>query len=375
MTPRRDARRAGMTLIELLVSMALLASLGALVVQLMRNSFELYAAGERRGEFAANAMTVLTRLDDDLRNVATTREGRFLLERRGTTGVGAPALLLRLIRTAPQGEARHPSLRASGSTPGAAGVFVGRDPAPESRRSLAPAANLIEVCYALIQDPSIDAGVLTLYRGERAPAFAAGATFFDPENTEPDDAWVRERLSPIATGVLALHLLCRGPLTEDWNEENVLESGGGAGGATAEWDSTRGTLPVERFPFALGEASLGEPRDDLFPSHVRAVLVMGRPGRPDAKLGRRLMPGSTELTVDRAERLPRAQDEERFVKLGHEWLEVKANESWGATVARGRRRTNPSVDYETSVPVYAGKTFRRTVELPRSGAPSKDPVR
>lgn len=371
----RPKSARGMTLIELLVSMTLLASLGALVVQLMRNSFELYAAGERRGEYAANAMTVMSRLDDDLRNVATTREGRFVLEKRGGTGVGQPALLLRMVRTAPQGEARHPSLRSSGSVAPSGGVYAGRDPGPQSRPSLAPASNLIEVCYALVQDPAMDDGVLTLYRGERAPVFTPGATFFDPENSEVDVEWVRTQLLPVAAGVLSMHLLCRGPLTDDWNEDAVIEGGTRAGAALGEWDSTRGILPAGSFPFALGEASVSETRDDIYPSHVRVVLTIGRPGRPDARLGRRLMAGTTDLTVDRAERLPRGADEDRYVKIGHEWAEVTGNESWGAVVARARRRSTAAASYEAGTPVYTGKTFRRTTELPASGAPSKDPVR
>jgi prepilin-type N-terminal cleavage/methylation domain-containing protein len=369
------ARSRGMTLVELLVAMALLASLGALVVQLMRNSFELYAAGERRGEYAANAMVALDRLDDDLRNVVADPDGRFVLEQRGGAGTDVPALVLRLVRTTPQGEMRHPVLRVAGTKAQAAAAYSGRDPGPAARSEIGAPTNLIEVCYALVQDPAIDAGVMTLYRAERAPAYQPGATFFDAERGEIDSAWVRANMDPVSTGVLALHLLCRGPATEDWNEESLLESGGAAAGALISWDSTRAILPASTFGMAVGEGSLGEPRDDVFPSHVRAVLVMARPGRPDAKLGSRLVGGVADLTVDRADRLPRAQDEDRYVKVGFEWMEIRANAGYGAQVARGRRRSGGNTTYETGTPVYAGKTFRRTSELPPSPPPSLGAVR
>jgi prepilin-type N-terminal cleavage/methylation domain-containing protein len=367
----RSARR-GMTLIELLVSMALLATLAGLIVQLLRSSFDLYAAGERRGEYAANAMVVLDRLEDDLRNVVTGPDGRFVLEQRGG---GQAQLVLRMIRTPPQGEAHHRTLRAAGTRAEPNGVYVGRDPGPESRVALAPPAGLLEVCYALVQDPDFEPGLLTLYRGEAAPALISSATFFAADGEEPDAAWARRRLVPVASGVLLLKLLCRGPGVDDWNETAVLEGKGDAEGALGTWDSTRGMLSKESFAFAIGEGSVADPRDDVYPSHVRALLVMGRVGRPEARVTRRVVPGEKDLTVDRAERLPRAEDEDRFLKVGGEWMEIAANESWGAQVQRSKRRSPVAAAYEPGTPVYAGKTFRKTFELPPSPPPARSPLR
>lgn len=370
---RRDAAtaRAGMTLVELLVSMALLASLAGLIVQLLRNSFELYASGERRGEYAANAIVVLDRLEDDLRNAVTGPEGRFVLEQRG----GGAALVLRFVRTPPQGETRHRALRAAGTRAQAAGVYVGRDPGLDERAGLAAPANLMEVCYALVQDPDVETGLLTLYRGERAPALVPGATFFEVDGDEPDAAWARARLTPIASGILDLKLLCRAPGVDDWDEEAALEGRGDVAATLGAWDSTRGLLAKDRFAFAVGEASVGDVRDDVYPSHVRALLVMGRIGRPDARLTRRLPPGEKDVTLDRAERLPRTTDEDRAVKIAGEWVEVTSNESWGATVRRGARRTSSPGVHEAGTPVFAGKTFRKTFELPASTPPARRPLR
>jgi prepilin-type N-terminal cleavage/methylation domain-containing protein len=364
--------RSGMTLVELLVSMALLASLAGLIVQLLRNSFDLYAAGERRGEFAANAIVVIDRLEDDLRNVVTGPGGRFVLEQRSS---GSPQVWLRLIRTPPQGESEHRTLRAAGTRAQAAGVYVGRDPGPESRPSIGPPSGLLEVCYALVQDPELEPGLLTLYRGERAPALVPGATFFEVDGEAPDAARAKVTLTPVASGILYLKLLCRGPGVADWNEAEVLEGSGDADAALGAWDSTRGMLSKATFAFAAGEDSLADGRDDFYPSHVRAVLVMGRVGRPDAHLTRRLPPGEKDLTVDRADRLPRATDDDRFFKVGGEWMEASANEAWGATVSRGRRRTGTTNVYDVGTPVFAGKTFRKTFELPASPAPARRPVR
>jgi hypothetical protein len=373
-TPRRRAT-AGMTLVELLVSMALLASLGALIVQLMRNSFDLYSAGERRGEYAASATGILDRIDEDLRNVVTAPPGRFLLEHRGGAGSTSPTTLLRFVRTPPQGEARHPTLRTSGTVARPETAYTGRDPGPDLRGKIEPASGLMEVCYAVVQDPELDVGVLTLYRGERAPAFKAGATFFDPEVVEPDAAWVRANLTPVASGILALRFFCRAEASIPWDEEAVLNGAAVSNGVYGGWDSTRAIAPASIFPHHIGAASLGEPRDDVFPSDVRTTLIVGRPGRPDARIGRRFGSGGTDLTVDRPERLPRATDEDRVVKVGTEWVEVKANETWGASVARERRRSSAAAMVEVGAPVYVGKTFRLTTPLPPSVGPSKDPIR
>jgi len=371
----RASRMRGMTLMELLVSMTLLAALGALIVQLMRNSFDLYSAGERRGEYAVDALAVLDRFDDDLRDATTTREGRFVLEQRGGDGVTAPVFLLRMTRTPPGGEMGHSVLRRAGTRPEPVGIYRGGDPGPESRPVVGPPANLMEVAYALLQDPHVDAGILTLYRGERAPAYQPGASFFDAEAAVHDPKWIRDHMTPVAAGVLGLKLLCRGPETDDWDEVTALEGRGAADGALVAWDSTRGLLGGDAFRYAIGPESVDEPRDDLFPSHVRAVLTMGRAGVPDATTGKRLAAGQKDLTVNRPERLPLATDEDRLVKIGSEWLEIEATESWGARVLRGRRRSDLTAQHDVGAPVWVGKTFRKTYELPASAPPILGAVR
>ncbi len=357
-----------MTLLELLVAMMLLSAMSGFLVQLMKNSFDLYEVGEKRGEHGVNATTVLSVLDDDLSNVEPGVDGRFLLERRRFgDGALAPHLFLRLIRTAPGGEDHHPVLRQSGTKGKAAGVWNGGDPGPGNRNEISPASGLIEVCYALVQEEADDPGVLTLYRGVHAPIMAGGS-FFETENApEYDIAWVRKTLTPLVTGILQLEILCWGPGTDAWGEQDTIGGRRISGSSFVVWDSTRGLLETQVFPFAVGPASARDTRDDLYPRRVRVVVTVGRPGRPDTRLRSELKPGDREIAVQSAKRLPTEGEEDRFVMIDGEWMEILRLDSGSAQVARERRASgSPKNPSPAGTGVYVGKPFRMTVELPFS---------
>ena len=362
-------RNSGFTLIELMAAMAILSALGALLVQLVRGSFDMYRQGDLRGDLYANAMPILEMLEDDLSATYGGPEGRFLLRTEilgGGRGTG-DGFLLRIVRTIPGGERGHGVLRRAGTAAGASGVFVGDDPGVDKRKDVAPPTGLMEVAYALIQEPTDPPGVLALYRGERAPALAQGG-FFDPALEDAiDESWVRQNLKPTSAGILGLWLICQGQGADAWDEEAALNAMRPCDGAYVQWDSTRAILSSSSFPLAVGEESLSQHRDDVFPKRVRLVLEVCRVGRPEATLRRRLTSEQTSIEVNTAASFPTDDDPDRAIKVGSEWMEVAEGGVSGSTVrvARNRRRTQGlTLDHAPGDPVFVGRAFRLTMSLP-----------
>lgn len=360
-------RSAGLTLVELLWAMGLLAALGALLMQLSRNAFEIYEQGDRRADLYQEGLAVLEQIEDDLTAVAGGRRGRFLLVRgrAGDGGEPGPGLLLKLVRTIPGGEMRHPHLRPAGTAPGASEVYTGKDPGIGSRASLAPPGGLLEVAYALIQEDEDPTGVLTLYRGVRAPALGEGSFFGGEAPQVPDPTWVRKHLRPVASGVLGLWLLCRSQRTTDWMEEEALDGRHVRDGSLTVWDSTRGILEPGRFPLAVAPASRDDTRDDVFPGRVRMVLQLARGWDSEARLVRPLAAKGEQLTVNDPRVLPEGGWPRPCVKLRGEWVRLDAVDGGEARVTRGVRGTAAAVgEHPPGTPVFVGRVFRKTVVLP-----------
>ncbi|NRA97195.1 MAG: type II secretion system protein [Planctomycetes bacterium] len=361
MTRRLD-RRLGFTMVELLVALTLLSAIGALLLQLVRGSFMLYRDGDQRGDLYSTAIPVLEMLEDDLRAVDPGPDGRLLVL-PSVFGNAGEGIFIRLVRSMPGGEQQHGVLRRAGTSVGAGGTYSGRDPGLEERSQIAPPSGLIEVAYALVQEPEDPVGVLTLYRGERAPAHGSGSFFASPGS---DEGWVRKNLQPVATGILGLWLLCQGQETEDWQEEIVLEGAGGQGASLMTWDSTRGMLSSEKFPLARGGASLADPRDDVYPRALRIVLHVARGQRPEATLRRVLRADRKTIDVNTTEQFPGEENVvDRYVKVGSEWMLVGQHQNGEAVVERRCRRSGSrKTVHRIGEPVFVGRVFRKTLALP-----------
>lgn len=357
--------RHGFTMVELLVALTLLSAIGALLLQLVRGSFSLYRDGDQRGDLYSTAIPVLELLEDDLRSIDPGPDGRLLLlpEAFGSAGEG---LLIRLVRSMPGGEQQHGVLRRAGTTAGASGSYMGTDPGLSERKELAPPSGLIEVAYALVQEPKDPVGVLTLYRGERAPAHGPGSFFGVDGEDGWDDGWVRKNLQPVATGILGLWILCQGQESDGWAEQIVLEGTGGDGDALMTWDSTRGILSSDKFPLARGNSSLADSRDDVYPRALRIVLHVARGQRPEATLRRVLRADRKSIEVNTTEQFPVVDGEvDAYVKVGREWMLVLGHDKGEATVQRRRRKSGSrTAVHGIGDPVFVGRVFRKTLALP-----------
>ncbi len=363
-------RERGFTVLELLVAIALLGSLGVFLAQLVRNSFALYRQGERRGEIYLEAVPILEDLERDILDLHGGASGRFLVDTDTLGGQSArgDGFFMRIVRGIPDGEQGHGVLRRAGTSINAGEAFIGADPGAERRTSIAPPSGLLEVAWVLLpddQDQGDREGLLTLYRGVRAPALGQGG-FFDPSLEGSRDAnWVRQNLVPVASNILGLWVLSFAQTSEDWLEDAAIDGSTAAGTSLLRFDSTRGILAKDRFALAVGPGSLTDARDDIFPRSIRVVLQLARGSRPETRLRRSASPDDNLLRVTASDEIPEpTEGVPLYAKVGHEWVEIVGKDGGDLRVRRRVRRSgNAHESLPVGSPVFVGKVFRKTMSM------------
>jgi hypothetical protein len=164
----------------------------------------------------------------------------------------------------------------------------------------------------------------------------------------------------IADQVLYFRVEFWGPQTTAW------ESTPGGQPALTAWDSTRGLLPPgdPGFPYGVGEASLLDGSDDMFPGLLRLTLVLDRDegGATSGVLDEPITAESRKVLLTGTTFL-RNQDKPDHVLIDGEWMAVTAMAGRELTVERGARGTLPAT-HDAGARVRVGKRFERIVELP-----------
>jgi len=366
----RRPRPAGFTLIEVLSATALFAVLGLLLFQVLQGAMEVQGRGERLAALEESAGAALDVLAEDLRHLwaGPVGEGataaRLLCSQRETLLAEPPAAaqtvaVLRFTRLLHEAR-RLDWLARAGDVPAAQEVatFTGHD----DPAGLQPTGGLAESLYTVARLPG--EALPSLVRRVRSPIGGSGS-LLDPLLPEQEDRLLTG-LVPIAAGVLHFGVTAWGPATTTW-EAAPQEA---ATAATPFWDSTRGLIApgAPLFPYGRGAASLDEPSDDLYPTHLRLSLVLdpfvrGDPGLGAAgRLAEDLALDGTELQLTAAA-LSGDELEPGMLWLEGEWLEVRAHDGRRWTVGRGARGTRPA-RHAAGSPVRVGLLFDRVVRLP-----------
>jgi len=360
------SRRRGFTLIELLAATALFAILGTLLFQIVRGAMDVWAVGERNRELHDRSSAVMELIAEDLRATwpglsgAGEQDARFLLQFReqdvdGDARIDLRTPVLRFARLCHEERALG-WLREAGDTAGAEGVATltgEQDPA-----GLRPTGGLAESLYTLAILPG--SSLPSLLRRFRAPLGGEGSLLEVDLLLQPDRL-LADGVA-VADQVLYFGVELWGPDTTAWDVDPRSDDVPPLVG----WDSTRGILlPGDpAFPYAVGEDSLWDGSDDMFPRLVRVTLVLDREqgATSSGRLAENISAEAHRLPLQSSTFL-RAEENPDHVLLGSEWMRVVSIESGALMVERGVRGTVAGT-HPAGTRISVGRRFERIVELP-----------
>lgn len=354
----------GFTLIEMLVVMTLLVSFGYLVFSLMRGSLELWRKGESGRDLGEKAAAVFDILERDLRSMHTGPEGRLLCE-TGLETAGpktqSPSRRLSLVRSVSRAE-EAAAFRRLGILDGPPGVEG------EPTKIVPSSGGLIEIAYAARKDArSEDPGIQVLYRGVSPRGGGEGQSFFSEGFFANAGVWGGS-MKEVTSGVLYFGIAFGPESTDNWQPGDE-SAPTGRNDPIFCWDSTRGwlgktaDLPANRFPFAKGESSLGDPRDDLYPSYLFLTLALERDASETRLtfLRERIDETERRFEVDDPKRLPNAFP--AFIKIDAEWMEISGIEGKSVAVKTRGARSSVQAAHEAGTKIHAGETFTTMIRL------------
>jgi prepilin-type N-terminal cleavage/methylation domain-containing protein len=351
----RSARRAGFTLLELLLALGLFSILVLAILRLLDTSLRVWGETESRRDLFESSSTVLELLAADLRSLEGGARGDlvgewvvFDTDKDGTRG--APMSRLRFVRQA------SPSERLAASS-------------EEAARGL----DLVETCWALLPPREAEAdrrsvgvlwrGTRTIVRGDAAPT----TSFFDERFFDAAGRPVPGSLSDVIGGVLWFEVWFASStsvLHDGWELGNDLAD------CAASWDAwsrgrpdpelSRFNRPQEAPSVAPGKAG-AEQGLPLLPRRVRIALELERDSelRFRTRLALELGPEAKTFRPLDPERLPPPGS---FVLVDEEWMRILSVAGGEASVERGARGTSPTAHAARAV-VHHGERVEREVPL------------
>lgn len=320
-------RRAGFTLVELLLATALFSILILVLLRLVDTSMTIWSRTDQSRELAEIGGTVMDMLAGDLHALESGARGDLLadwrlhdLDRDGVEG--APAQRLRLVRTL-----------------GAAGLQRLAKGAPGMGFETFERA-LAEVGWTWL--PSVSANleerpIGTLLRGERLVGDKDTLSFFDPNFFGASGKPVPGSLLEVTSGVLwfdAWFASQTSLVGDAWTLGDELAH------CAASWDAWGKQRPNDELTF-FNRAAAGMPQAKdvpLLPRRLRIELEFERVS--DLRLRTRLAVAAgvedSQFDVRDGRKLP---SEGRHLLLGDEWVRVTALNENRVSVARGQRGT------------------------------------
>jgi prepilin-type N-terminal cleavage/methylation domain-containing protein len=420
-------RQGGLTLVELLVSMAIFSLLGVFLFTLTSQSLEMYRRANGGAEYRDRFDSAARLLSEDLRCLyAGDPEGggpktRLLssYDRRpplipvdastlapGETppepervaeeyAEGDPRrFMLRFVRTWRGGEDGDTISRFAGTYAEQEAYVDGVDDGAESRAELERAAakkrlagerpaaidgkvapglkataGLQEVLWFIDQGPEDAPGSFTLYRAVRSPIGGEGSFFATDFDGRMNPDWVAKHASAVISGVARFGLLFWGQNTEEWEATRALD-GAFLGkrahrGGELVWDSTRSAQAG--FGLHVGGASAELWEDDVFPSRAMLVLSLAPDGgEPESVLVGAVSAAQDKFSISNLGSIEETIDSgSAYLRIDEEWIAVEALQGTQLETRRGARGTIPA-RHDPGSSVLIPREFRKVVEMPAS---------
>lgn len=350
--------RRGLTLVELLLSLALFSFLAVAVFQILDRSLSLWRRTETRRGLLAQAAAVSDLLAKDLSGLEGGGRGDLVAEwvMFDTDGDGvadAKWPRLRLVRQASAGDVQR--LQA---------IRKQEQDAAEASSPRLPAEGLVEVLWLAVPASLTDKNARAegvLWRGERLVTDASTKSFLAPDflgrsNRPPAGAADEVGGSCLWFGMLFA--------TQTSNVHDGWKLGGDLDCAATSWDAwAKGRPDKDAHPW--NEPGAGMPRArnrPLLPRRARFELEFERPADRQRRtvLAAPVEVGDTSILVDDGERIPR--EEEAFVLVDGEWMQVRGIDGRNVSVQRGQRGTKTAMHAQGTM-VHFGLRVVREVSI------------
>jgi prepilin-type N-terminal cleavage/methylation domain-containing protein len=378
--PTTTERTRGFTMLELMVSIAIFAVLGLLLMGLLRQGVEKWQRGENQREVYERAHAIFERIGDDLGSTFSRggpRAGqmdsplavKFLCD-NDLQGRHR----LRFVRTL-KGEDADPAAVTAGKGTPAQGYTEHLTRRDDVKKQLRPLQGLAEVAYFLRPGPA----TTELMRAERSPIGGNESLFTAGMVDTPEQA--AAKALPVAEGVLLCRFHFWSQYTSTWDSDSPPGTSlGDSGGPTQYWDSTRGILqpPASRrskrppngwFELGLGPESLTDPIDDIWPIQVRCELILSSFGVTEAVtfLAADLGTRERDIEADGTDNFPAEAPRgvERLVmRVGDEWMEYTAVYGGGFKLGKRGLFGSRRMAHPKGTEIHAGLYFVRSYEIP-----------
>jgi len=336
----RLGARAGLTMIELMCALLILAILMVLVFQLIDRTLGVWRRSETRSSLLEQAASVADLFARDVRGPENGARGDFVLEwvRFDTDGDGVAETFWPRLRLVRQGSSAEVA-RLTEELQRASGAAA----TPEAEtRVLRRAPGLIEsiwlVAPASLVDPDARAEGI-LWRGERLVDDASSKSFFAPDFLGSSGRPPAGATEELTSGILWMQVLCAAQTSivhERWR------AGLEPADAAAAWDAWGKDRPDasampwnQKHPGTV--AAQGRP---ALPRRVRLELEFER--EQDRARRTRLVQvldqADGRMALDDGSRLP---EPGAFVKIEAEWMQLSSVDGDSAAVVRGARGTTP----------------------------------
>jgi len=352
--PRSRPREEGLTLVELMVSIAIFMILGLFVMLMTKEALSIWKKSEHRRRAYENAHLITSLLAEDI-SAAFTREpfgvdeikARFLVDGLGQNG-SQRVMFVRTIEGGPERTVTYFS--GAGRRESYYDLFDNNKDGKVDN-GLPALGGLAEVVY-FVQDG-------TLYRGVRSPV-----------GPSPVKVISSGLCVPLAENVLYFGVQLWTQHTTTWDETaKPSRTTSAARGAERIWDSTRGYANLKAFLLHRGNHSLTVAEDDVFPEKIRVTLVLeGDRTERFTTLKEDFTDGDSIARVASVQGFtpPQGGDWPIHVKIRDEWVRIAGKGRKQLIVDEGGRAVRGSVraSHPPGATVRIGRTFTQVFYLP-----------
>jgi type II secretory pathway pseudopilin PulG len=359
---KRFTSRSGLTLIELILALGILAFLMLAVVQLLDRALDTWRAGETRRAVMEQAAVVTQLMTRDLRGIESGPRGDLLAEwvLFDTDGDGVK-------------ETKWPRLRLVREASGAEVARLKRDEHTDAPKTQVAEGEVelldraspeqVEIVWLVVpastQDPQARSEGI-VWRGERLVSDLSSKSFFDADfigssNQPPTDA-----TDVVTGGLLWMNVMFAAQTSvvhDGWKISSDLS------GAATSWDAwTKGRPDPQLHPWNEPQAGMPKARSrPLLPRRVRIELEFERPidRRRRTELVDAIDNQVTVLRVDDGRLVPLEADS--YILIDAEWMKVGSVDGDKVVVQRAQRGTTARLHAKSAM-VHWG--LRMVTETP-----------